>query len=300
MKWKKGMLIYNTNAGKGKVEKNLANCLPVLATNLERLLVLQTFEPGDALRLCLQFGEDMDVAFILGGDGTVHECINGLSQLKNRPVVGILPAGTCNDFSRTLGIPQNLSKAAETMVSGKVKDIDVAKTGENYFLNFWGIGLITETSNNIDPGEKNFLGKVSYLLSAARTIGNNEPFSFRMVYDNQTLEDEAVMVLVVNGNHIGANRLPFPLISAEDGLLDVIIIKHSNLIVFKEILELKRTFSESLDPESGVMYLQAKSISIETPQKLQADTDGEIYLHTPAEIIVLKSHLRMIHGEEPD
>ncbi|MDQ0221286.1 YegS/Rv2252/BmrU family lipid kinase [Peribacillus cavernae] len=296
MKWKKGLLIYNQNAGKGKIEKTLGDCLPVLAPNIEEFLLLQTKEQGDAQKLCQEYGEEMDVLFILGGDGTVHECINGLSGLEKRPSVGILPAGTCNDFSRTLNIPQNIRRAAEVMVEGETVLIDVGKAENDYFLNFWGIGLIAETSTNIDPQEKNILGKISYFLSAFRTINESDPFRFKMVYDGKVIEDEAIMILVVNGNFIGTNTLPFPLIKPDDGLLDVIIVKNSNLGVFKEVMEMKRTLSESTDPESGVMYFQAKELQIESDREMDADMDGEIYLQTPAGLSVLRHHLAMLCG----
>ncbi|MEW5596250.1 YegS/Rv2252/BmrU family lipid kinase [Peribacillus frigoritolerans] len=142
MRWKKGMLIYNKNAGNDKLERNLGGCLPVLAPHIDEFLILQTKQKGDACRYCLEYGEEMDVVFVLGGDGTVHECVNGLSPLQRRPLFGILPGGTCNDFSRTLKIPQNVRQAAEALVNGKVRPIDIGKSNNDYFSNFWGgLGL---------------------------------------------------------------------------------------------------------------------------------------------------------------
>lgn len=296
MKWRKGMLIYHQNAGKGKVEKALKDCLPILSPNIEEFLVIQTREQGDGARVCQKYGQEMDVVFILGGDGTVHECINGLSGLEKRPVIGILPAGTCNDMSRALNIPQNIRRAAEALAAGEIVPADVGKTGDHYFLNFWGIGLIAETSNNIDPEEKSRLGKISYFLSALRTINESEPFRFKMICDGNTIEDEAIMILTVNGNYIGTSMLPFPLIKPDDGLLDVIIVKNSNLGIFKEIMEMKRTLSESTDSDSGVLYFQAKELQIVTDEELDTDMDGEIYQKTPANISILKHHLSLLRG----
>ncbi|MDO7485700.1 diacylglycerol kinase family protein [Peribacillus frigoritolerans] len=68
-----------------------------------------------------EYGEEMEVVFVLGGDGTVHEFVNGLSPLWRRPLFGNLPGGTSNDFSRTLKIPQNVRQAAQALVNGKVR-----------------------------------------------------------------------------------------------------------------------------------------------------------------------------------
>ena len=78
--------------------------------------------------------------------------------------------GTCNDFSRTLGVPQNIAEAAKLITKEHIKPVDVAKANEQHFLNFWGIGLVSEVSNNIDAEEKAKLGKIGYYLSTIRTV----------------------------------------------------------------------------------------------------------------------------------
>ncbi|MGM9956739.1 MAG: diacylglycerol/lipid kinase family protein [Peribacillus sp.] len=294
MRWKKGMLIYNECAGNSKVEKALEECLPILTPQIDEFLILQTKEKGDADKFCSEYGEGMDVVFVLGGDGTVHECVNGLSPLEHRPLLGILPGGTCNDFSRTLEIPQNIRRAAETIVNGNVRMIDVGKADDHYLLNFWGIGLITDTSNNIDEQEKSKFGKIGYFLSAIRTIGDQEPFPFRVEYDETCVEGKAVMILVLNGNFIGTNSMPFSMVQPDDGLFDIVIVKESSLSVFREILAMKSSLTESVSSESGVMYVQARKLKVETELPLKVDMDGEIYNQTPTQIEVLKHHLAFL------
>lgn len=294
MRWKKGMLIYNKNAGNDKLERNLGGCLPVLAPHIDEFLILQTKQKGDACRYCFEYGEEMDVVFVLGGDGTVHECINGLSPLQKRPLFGILPGGTCNDFSRTLKIPQNVRQAAEALVNGKVRPIDIGKSNNDYFSNFWGVGLISDASNNIDEQEKSRFGKIGYLLSAVRTIGGNAPFSYKVEYDGDFIEGEAVMILVLNGCFIGTNLLPFPMIRPDDGLFGVAILENANLGAFLEIIAMKRSWTQSMSSDSGVTYLQAGTLTIESKRPLDVDMDGENYRQTPSRIKVLAHHLLVL------
>lgn len=294
MRWKKGMLIYNKNAGNDKLERNLGGCLPVLAPHIDEFLILQTKQKGDACRYCFEYGEEMDVVFVLGGDGTVHECINGLSPLQKRPLFGILPGGTCNDFSRTLKIPQNVRQAAEALVNGKVRPIDIGKSNNDYFSNFWGVGLISDASNNIDEQEKSRFGKIGYLLSAVRTIGENAPFSYKLEYDGNFIEGEAVMILVLNGCFIGTNLLPFPMIRPDDGLFGVAILENANLGAFLEIIAMKRSWTQSMSSDSGVTYLQAGTLTIESKRPLDVDMDGENYRQTPSRIKVLAHHLSVL------
>ncbi|RFU67401.1 YegS/Rv2252/BmrU family lipid kinase [Peribacillus saganii] len=298
MGWQKGLLIYNEKAGNGNIEKQLAACLALLAPHISEFLLLKTQKQGDAANFCRIHGEEMDVVFVMGGDGTVHECINGLAGLDKRPLFGILPGGTCNDFSRALNIPQNIRRAAEQMVSGEYIEVDIGTDGNDYFLNFWGIGLITETSNNIDADEKNRLGKISYLMSMLRTVNSMDPFPFKIVCDGNVIEDEAVMILAANGKYIGTNQIPAPLIEINDGQLDIIIVKNSSLSLFREVLEMKRTVGEIVNEEAEILYFQTRSFRIYTPETMDADSDGEVYMKTPAEIHVLPKHIRMLCGTE--
>ncbi|MFT8225183.1 hypothetical protein, partial [Streptococcus agalactiae] len=68
---------------------------------------------------------------------------------------------------------------------------------------FWGIGLVSEVSNNIDAEEKAKLGKIGYYLSTIRTVKNAETFPVKITYDGQVYEDEAVLVMVGNGEYLG-------------------------------------------------------------------------------------------------
>lgn len=293
MRWKKGMLIYNKNAGKDKLERNLEGCLPVLAPHIDEFLILQTKQKGDACRYCLEYGEEMNVVFVLGGDGTVHECVNGLSPLQRRPLFGILPGGTCNDFSRTLKIPQKVRQAAEALVNGKVRPIDIGKSNNDFF-SISGEWDLFQMLNNIDEQEKSRFGKIGYLLSAVRTIGENAPFSYKLEYDGNFIEGEAVMILVLNGCFIGTNLLPFPMISPDDGLFGVAILENASLGAFLEIIAMKRSWTENMSSDSGVTYLQAGTLTIESKKPLDVDMDGENYRQTPSRIKVLAHHLSVL------
>ncbi|WP_433746556.1 diacylglycerol/lipid kinase family protein [Falsibacillus pallidus] len=296
--FKKGLLIYNGNAGNRDLAKNLQQTVPVLAEHLDELTLMKTKEAGDGERICREFGSQYDVLFIMGGDGTVHECINGVAALETPPVVGVLPGGTCNDFSRLLKVPQDLGAAAELAASGKVVQTDIGSVNNRYFSNFWGIGLISDTSENINASSKNLLGKISYYISAIQTVKEASPFSFTLTYDGQVLEDEAVMILVANGCFIGTNRVPLKKICADDGLLDILVIRNAGFALFKSLITQEEPTDMELE-ESDIIHLQAKEISVETDKPMKADMDGEVYDGTPARISIVPKKIPFIMGEFP-
>ncbi|WP_053364843.1 diacylglycerol/lipid kinase family protein [Bacillus sp. FJAT-27245] len=291
--YKRAVLIYNGNAGQKDIEKVLGECIPVLSPAIQELLLLKTEKPGHARELCAEFGESADLVIILGGDGTVHECINGLSSLKKRPILAILPGGTCNDFTRTLNIPQDIRKAAEVIVAGAPVPIDVMKINSQFALNFLGVGLVTEASNNIKESEKALLGKVSYYLSAIRTMREMEPFRYAIDCNGERFVGEAVMILVANGRFIGTNRLPFQNIDVDDGKVNVFVIKNTNLALVRELLANDVTVDNG-DPACELFHCSGEEIMIQTAEPMEADTDGEVYLETPVSITVLKHHLLAI------
>ncbi len=290
------LFIYNQTAGQADTEKALAAVLPEISIHVKELHVIQTERVGETTKLCREWGERIDLVIVLGGDGTVHEAINGLAELEKRPVLGILPGGTCNDFSRMLNIPQNLARAAKCLMQGKTQLLDVGKVNEHYFLNFWGVGLVAAASTNIDAGQKKVLGKLSYLLSALRTVQTAEPFHFTIQADEHQLEGEAVMILVMNGRYIGTNQIPFPNMKIDDGLLDVLIVKDSTFGSFLEVFNLEELPPNNQEAEGNMQHFQTSSLSVQTTPVLEADMDGEIYSETPAQLTVLPKHIQMIVG----
>ena len=100
------------------------------------LHILHTKKQGDATKYCQEFASKVDLIIVFGGDGTVFECTNGLAPLETRPTLAIIPGGTCNDFSRTLGVPQNIAEAAKLITEEHIKPVDVAKANGQHFLNF--------------------------------------------------------------------------------------------------------------------------------------------------------------------
>ncbi|MFD2923223.1 YegS/Rv2252/BmrU family lipid kinase [Halobacillus naozhouensis] len=292
-RYQRGIFVYNGNMQGEDLEQSLTVTLPVLAQEIKELTVIQTHSLGELRKVCYEYGPKVEVFVILGGDGTLHECINYLAPLESRPVLLLLPGGTCNDFSRVLGTPQNLQQAATQLLQGEEVKVDIGKADDRYFTNFWGIGLVTEASFNIDSEQKNRIGVLSYFISAIKTMNQTEPFSFTLRIDGETVNEEAVMVLVMNGRFIGTREVPLPDSQLQDGELDVLIVKNSNLTTFKELLTMNRP---GADPSKfqELSHMQGQQVSIEVEAEKEVDMDGEIMGSTPARIEVLPNHFTFL------
>ncbi|KIL48740.1 diacylglycerol/lipid kinase family protein [Jeotgalibacillus campisalis] len=294
--YKTAMLIYNGNAGQKQMDKILAQIIGPLSLAIPNLTLLQTQKPGDAEHFCRQHGEEVELVIALGGDGTVHECINGLSPLDKRPIFSVIPSGTCNDFARALDIPLNIKQAAMLISEeGIEEEVDIVQTNDQYFGNFWGTGLIAEASLNIDEQSKGVFGRLSYYVSAIKSMTAQDRFSFEMEVDGETLKDEAVMVLALNGRFIGATEFPLSSIQLNDGKIDVMVIKEAGFPLFKEILSAKATVDWEKD-KSTIDHFQASSLKISTSSKRYIDLDGEHYEGKDHSMTVLPGHLNVVKG----
>ncbi|ELK48686.1 YegS/Rv2252/BmrU family lipid kinase [Halobacillus sp. ACCC02827] len=294
-RYQRGIFLYNGNKEEAELDTALQQTLPSLSREIAELRVIQTFEVEEVGEVCRRFGEEVDVFLIFGGDGTVHECINHLAELEKRPVIGVLPGGTCNDFSRVLDTPQRLQQAAKAIITGEELSVDAGKTDDRYFINFWGIGLVAQTSTNIDPNQKNRLGVLSYFISAFKTMNEADPFRFKVTVDGEEIDGEAVMVLVMNGQFIGTRRVPLPTIHLQDGKLDVLIVKNSNLTFFRELLNAGKPSAEDREFQE-LFHRQGREIKIETEAEEAVDMDGEIQGKTPTSIEVLPAHFTFLGG----
>ncbi|MCA0150284.1 MULTISPECIES: diacylglycerol kinase family protein [Rossellomorea] len=289
------LLICNGKAGQGTLEILLKDAVPPLLDICNELIIHKTKEKGDAERVCRESGSRFELVVIMGGDGTIHEAINGLSVLSDRPLVAILPGGTCNDFARSLRIPMNIGQAVRLITEQPYEqEIDIVKAGERYFSNFWGTGLVAQTSDNIDVGSKSVLGKLSYYISAFQSIQDSPILNVKVTTENEVVEEEVVMLLVANGRSIGSNPLP-TCINMDDGLMDIYVVKKSGFPLLKEFLVIKSTgnISEEYD---DIMHIQAKEAHIELGQDEKLDMDGELYEGSRQSLRVLHKHLRFVVG----
>ncbi len=291
------LFICNGKAGQGTLEVQLKEAIPPLLDICNNLIIHKTKEKGDAERICREKGSQYELVVIMGGDGTIHEAINGLAKLEKKPLTGILPGGTCNDFARSLNIPMNIGQAVMLLTEDPMeKNIDIVQADDRYFSNFWGTGLVSKTSDNIDVGSKNVLGKLSYYISAFQSMKEAPNLQVKVTTPDEVIHEEVVMLLAANGKSIGANPLP-NCIDMDDGLLDIYLVKKSGFLLLKEFLKIKNT-GEVSDQYEDIIHIQASQMEIELEQNEKLDMDGELYEGKRQFIKVLPRHLRFVVGEE--
>ncbi|WP_422124095.1 diacylglycerol/lipid kinase family protein [Planococcus sp. X10-3] len=291
-KFKRSILLYNGQAGASTADSIIAMAVPAIAAVSKKLELIQTNSPEELMAFCKELSADVDALFVAGGDGTIHDAVQALSEVSSPPPLGIIPSGTCNDFARTLEIPMDLTLAAEALTDGTITEVDAASINGNFYLNFAGIGIITDASTNIDPLLKERYGKLSYFMSGLQSMRQTEPFPIQLTVDGIAHEESGVLALVMNGKSIGTHAFPMDTIDPTDGLLDVFIVQTSSIAAILEWFSLSKP-DAPVEELAHIRHYQGKRISIATDAPMDIDTDGEIYLKTPVDIEVLPKKLKM-------
>jgi diacylglycerol kinase (ATP) len=226
-----------------------------------------------------------------GGDGTIHEVVNGLMRLAHRPALGILPAGTANDIARTMQVPLDLLEACEFMKEELPQAIDIGMYNERYFVNFLGVGLISTVSNEVKNETKTYLRHFTYYLKSLQHLQADSLFRAQIVMETETIEKEAVMIYVANGQSLAGIEL-FAHNEMNSGQFEIIVAESVGVSEVVSVLSsyLRR---EPIQHEAISRY-KASALTIECNPPQIIDTDGEKNGTTPVDIKLLPGVLRVI------
>lgn len=291
----KGLFVYNENAGNQDKHNDIGEAVKVIMPHVKSLTIQKSEEQGDIEKITAESGSDTDIVFAMGGDGTLHEVINGIAPLKKRPAICILPAGTSNDFARSLGVPINLKQAADLVSTGEEITVDTGQINDRYFANFAGLGLVTHVSENIDANLKQTTGPFSYMFSALKTLQNEiAPFNYKLIDEQKkSYTGSAVMIAVLNGKSIGTTEIPFANETPDQGTMKLVVVREAGLHLFREWLQFK-VKPESPQEEPSIEVYDTTAFTLKTEETMDVDSDGETYLKTPIKFQTLPAHIRFL------
>ena len=292
-------LIYNPTSGREEMRRRLPDILQRLERGGIETSCIATEGPGDAeaaASLAAQRGYDMVIA--AGGDGTLNEVVSGLARHERRPVLGILPMGTTNDFARAHGIPRHAMKACDLIVRRFARPVDVGQAGGKYFINIAGGGSLTELTYEVPSKLKTVIGQLAYYMKGVEKVMTRlSPVRMKIRANGVGEIDEEVMLfLIANSNSVGGFNRLVPDASTGDGKFDVLVLRKCNLAEFIRLLTLVLRGETVLD-EPHVIYFQSERIEVESESRVQLNLDGEYGGTLPCAFSVLPGHLDVIVDE---
>lgn len=297
-KYKHGVLFYHEHSGIKDIYRGLGDVASSLTTFCKHLSIQLSENEGDIITFCKEiknqsYSDDVDIIFILGGDGTVNELINGLMQSELDIPIGIIPGGTFNDFLKTLNLNPRHKVASQQLINSELQAYDVMKINDQYALNFAGLGLIVQNAENVQNGNKDVFGKLSYVGSTVKTLLNPEHFDYKMTADGKEINGNTAMIVVANGPFIGGSRIPLTDLSPSDGYLNIFVFEEHSSSVITDIFKQRDSMNWN-NMTDGIKHILAKEITIETDPQMKVDIDGEIALNTPLNIEIVPSAINIL------
>jgi YegS/Rv2252/BmrU family lipid kinase len=292
------VVIGNPKAGRGKTDADWADLLGRFGhAGLEADLAA-TNAPGHAIELARAArtdGAELVVAF--GGDGTVHEVVNGLlfdGPGDDVPVLGVVPGGSGCDYAKTFGIPSDPQEAVELLVSSSpVRMVDVGEisfdTGRRYFANIAEIGVGSEVVARAARLPR-MLGGAVYFAAFWLTLPRFKRRQVKVSMDGASYEGPLTNMVVAIGRYFGGGMQITPKADPSDGSFDVQLHLGSKLDFVRAI---PKVYKGTHIPHPRVREERTASVVIESEPPALIEADGEVLGATPATFTILPDVLRL-------
>lgn len=286
------LLLYHPHAGDAIFRHRLDQVVALFQQAGILLTPIRTVNREETLGYFSQrYYEGFDGVVAAGGDGTLHHAVEAMLQGECHLPLGILPAGTSNDFARGLGIPLALEQAVQVIAAGHTRLVDVGQANERYFINVVGAGLLPSVAHSVDRRVKNTLGRLAYYLKGIGELPNIRPFPLHIETEQQQIAvEDALMLLVLNSGDVGGFSQVLPDIQVDDGLLDIVVLSRPKVTDWLDLL-LRLTAGEVAE-HKNILHLRCSQVTVCSTESVECDFDGEAGGFLPVTIRVLPRRLR--------
>ncbi len=271
---KRALVIVNPRAGTRKSKRDMFEIVDRLSRKGYKVSAQTTTQSGDGTRFVREYGKEQDLIICCGGDGTLNEVINGVLESGLKTPIGYVPAGTTNDFARTLQLPKKAEKCMDRILSGWPHPYDIGNFNGRNFTYIASLGAFTKVSYSTPQKIKNALGHTAYLLEGVKEIGNIAPFEAEFTANGETYAGEFLFGAVSNSTSIaGLFSLKKLEVRLDDGEFELILIRNpKNVNDLRGILQ--GLTQGKYDPRY-VVFTHANEIDFKAPKPLPWTLDGE-------------------------
>ncbi len=235
---KKMLFIFNPHAGKGTIGPKLLSLIDDFTKHGYDVTAYPTQAREDALRKVREEGKYYDRIVCSGGDGTLDEVVTGMMESEVKVPIGYIPAGSTNDFAKSLKIPTMATAAAQIAVEGTPYGCDIGKFNKDHFVYIAAFGAFTDVSYQTDQKIKNVLGHLAYVLEGVKRLPLLKSYELEVEADGQRYQGSFIYGMVTNSISVGGYKnLTGKDVQLNDGLFEVTLIyMPKNILELQEIL----------------------------------------------------------------
>ena len=296
-------ILFNPSAGRGKATRALDEAVEVLRRGGVNPQILESRNSQHLVELARNAREDKpDVVVAAGGDGTVHDVLNGIFPCEIP--LGIIPVGRGNDLARGLGIPFGPRQAAEVLLKGATREIDLAQVrGANdlsqkgdtrpiVYACIGGVGFDSVVNRYANDHARRVHGRLAYLWGILRCLKFYRAQPLELVSEKQNFSGEVMFAVVGNNTSYGDGVKMTPRARLDDGLLDACIIPQMSK--WELLRWIPSAYRGGHLAHPRIVYFQASRITLTSAARLELFGDGEFLQELPATIEVMSRALRVV------
>ncbi len=301
------IVLLNPHAGgknAGKLWPSIKNELTKQKFHFELQETKKPFEAINIIKCKIEEGYRNIIA--IGGDGTLHEVINGIMAQKvadtTKITLGLISIGTGNDWIKTHQISDDYKIAIKQIKEGKTMLQDVGQIlfkdsnqqeDKRFFINSVGIGFDAKVVKTMLPKkEKGIANKNGYINGLIKSLFTNKNVKGWLHFDNQQIETKIYNLSIGICKYKGGGFKLLPNAIPDDGILDITLA--SSISKFKLLKSLPKIFKGKVDQIKYFDFYTAQKILLDLTHPIGTEVDGEFLSYHPMEISVIPQQIRLI------
>lgn len=303
--------VVNPNAGGGKVASEwpvLSNMLKDRGLDFEEVFTTHRYHAVELVIYALKRGFRKIIS--VGGDGTLHEIVNGLFYQQEVPVkdvtVAVLPAGSANDWTRMYCIPRDYDKAVDTIMEGRTVSQDIGRVeymqagvrNTRYMVNVAGVGLDANICWHCNLAKnKGKGGDLAYIKAAFKALVGRRSNPAKVIADGKNFFTGKVFSVGFGiGKYSGGGMIQVPDAVADDGKINLMVARKVSKIKF--LFLFKELFKGTIYSVREVSHKMVTRVSVIARKPDRVEIDGEVVGTTPLTMEVIPNALNVIVGRD--
>lgn len=289
----KHLFIVNPVAGKGQGMAYIEAIKPLLEGKVDYCIEV-TKQEGHATEIARSYTQrEACIVYAVGGDGTINEVVNGM--VGSGSALAIVPAGSGNDFIRTIYPKCGDDDLINRLLKGKLESVDLVQINSKYFLNIASVGIDAEVVFNATQFKKikYIKGDMAYIISIFKTLLNHKSRKLRVSIDGKiTCDQKILLATIANGKFYGGGIPIAPDAIVNDARADIYLVE--DLSLFKILWVLPKLFRAKHHEIKEVRIYRGQEVVIECDQLFKLNIDGEIVTTNQVEMKVVPHALQVV------
>ncbi len=299
-------VIINPHAAYGKAGRKwpeIKGCLTERGFQVKHYFTKKIFDACHIAERVTKTGARLIAS--VGGDGTFNEVVNGVmncvKEVKHPPEVALIPIGTGSDFARTLGITSGYKQAVDVIAGRKTRSMDIGriamklggKTKWRYFANVIDIGLGGQVVQIVNRMPKILGGFLTFLLSSLAALAQFRRMHLHIWVNRRKVDTSLITIIgAANGQFFGGGMHMAPMARVDDGMLEFIYVRNTNLFKFVYHV-LSRVYSGGHLKYRNVRHLRGTELTIRSERVFLLEADGEEERAQEVNVTILPQALKM-------